>query len=151
MSPEQTLSRSLRDYPPPLRAESPVQLIQGWYYIFLGVLVALAIKTLQSPVSSGQDLSQLWIVRALGVGLALVGVGLIRASWRKESLSLAIGGPLTLAVLMALSEVIAMANDVLPTIFRIDTGMEFGFLVWWAFALYRGESLVRAAPVIGSK
>jgi hypothetical protein len=93
----------------------------------------------------------MWIVRGIGAGLALVGVGLIRASWRKDSISLAIGAPVALAVIIALSEVIAMANDVLPSTFLMDTGMEFGFLVWWAIAIYRGESLVRTNPIVGTK
>jgi hypothetical protein len=151
MSPEQTLSQSLRDYPPPPRTESPIQLIQGWYYIFVGLWVALALGTLQSPVSPVLNLSHMWIVRGIGAGLALVGVGLIRASWRKDSISLAIGAPVALAVIIALSEVIAMANDVLPSTFLMDTGMEFGFLVWWAIAIYRGESLVRTNPIVGTK
>lgn len=150
MSPEQTLSQSLQDYPPPPRTESPIQLIQGWYYIFVGLWVALAIGTLQSPVSPVPHLSHMWIVRVMGAVLALVGVGLIHASRQKVSISLAIGVPVILAVLLTLCEFIAMANDVLPSTFLLDTGMEVGFLFWWAIAIYRGESLVHSAQVAGS-
>jgi hypothetical protein len=89
----------------------------------------------------------MWLVRALGVLLALVGVGSIRVSRRKDSIPLAIGGPLTLAMSIALSEVIAMANDVLPATFLLDAGMEFCFMVWWLIAIYRGESLIRSRPL----
>jgi hypothetical protein len=142
---------SIRDYPPPARAESPVQLVQGWYYVVIGLWVAIGIASLQSPTQPTLNLTHFWIVRAIGAFMAVVGIGMIRASRQKESISLATGGPIALAVVLGLAEVVALANGLLPATFMMDTGMEFGFLVWWAVALYHGESLIRRphSPVDG--
>jgi hypothetical protein len=69
---------------------------------------------------------------------------LIYASRKQESIPLAIGGPLAIAAFIALGEIVALANDVLPVTFLLDTGMEIGFLVWWSIAIYKGESLVHS-------
>jgi len=151
MSPEQTLSQSLRDYPPPPRVEAPIQLLQGWYYLIAGLWVAAALGSFQSPVSPVMELNHMWFVRLLGVGLALAGVGLIYASRKKESISLAIGAPLTIAVFVSVAEIIALANDLLPATFLMDTGMELGFIFWWALALYHGTILTRDSDQLFSK
>jgi hypothetical protein len=129
--------RSLRDYPPPRRAEVPIQLIQGWYYLVVGLWVAIGITSLQSPSHSTLELSHMWIARAIGLVAAVVGIGLIIASRQKKAIFLASGGPIALAVLIIILEVIAMVTDLLPATFLLDTGMEFGFLIWWTFALYQ--------------
>jgi len=151
MSPEQTLSQSLRDYPPPPRSESPIQLLQGWYYVVVGLWVGIALGSFQSPISPVLDLSHMWVVRIVGTAFAIAGIGLIWASGQKESISLAIGGPFTMALLAGVAEVIALANDVLPTTFLLDAAMQFGFLVWWMVAIYKGESLVRSKPMPTNK
>ncbi len=134
---------SIRDYPPPARAESPIQLIQGWYYAVIGLWVAIGLASLQSPTQPILNLTHFWVIRAIGALMVVVGIGMIRASRQKESIPVARGGPITLAVVLGLVEVVALANGLLPATFMLDTGMEFGFLVWWVLALYHGESLVR--------
>jgi uncharacterized transporter YbjL len=120
--------------------------MQGWYYLIVGLLTALALGTLQSPVTPVLELSHMWSLRILGAFLALAGIGLIRASRRVESISLAIGGPIIIAGLIALVEVITISLGVLPTTFLLDAGMEFGFLVWWTLAMYHGSFLVHSTP-----
>jgi hypothetical protein len=129
--------RSIRDYSPPRRAESPIQLIQGWYYVVVGLWVAIGITSLQSPSHPTLGLSHMWIVRVIGLVAAVMGVGLIRVSRQKNVIFLTSVGPITLAVLLSLLEVIAMVTGLLPTTFLLDTGVEFGFLIWWTFALYQ--------------
>jgi hypothetical protein len=131
------------DYPPPQRAESPVQLVQGWYYIIVGAWVALAIGSLQSPVCPLLNLSHFWMARIIGVIVVFVGLGLIYASKKKEPFSIAIGAPIFIALLISVFEVIAIVNDALPVTFILDTAMQAGFLIWWAVAIYKGEQLVR--------
>lgn len=147
MTPTATTEQSIRDYPPPARAESPVQLIQGWYYFIVGLWVALGIVYLQSPTQPTMHLSHLWVVRCVGFFAAIVGIGLIWASGRKKENSLLTGGAITLTILFGLAEVIAMINGTLPVTFLLDTAMELGFFVWWMFALYFGERLIgRTTP-----
>ena len=134
---------SLRDYPPPARTESPVQLIQGWYYLVIGLWVAIGLSSFQSPTQPILNLNHYWLVRGIGLLVAVVGVGLIHASRLKESIPLATGGAITLAVVLGLVEIVVLANGLLPVTFLLDTGMEFGFLIWWTFALYYGEGLIR--------
>jgi hypothetical protein len=129
--------RSLRDYPPPRRAEAPIQLIQGWYYLVVGLWVAIGITSLQSPSHPTLGLAHMWIARAIGLVAAVVGIGLIIASRQKKAFFLTSGGPIALAVLLILLEVITMVTGLLPTTFLLETGVELGFLIWWTFALYQ--------------
>jgi hypothetical protein len=122
--------------PPPPRPESPIQTVQGWYYLIAGLAVALGIATLQSVTGPRVDLPNLWIARVFGVVVACIGVGLIIAAKRTERVRAAIGGPMLLAAVLALINVIGMANGALPMTFLIDLAMEIGFITWWAFELY---------------
>jgi hypothetical protein len=122
--------------PPPPRPESPIQLIQGWYYVIAGLAVAIALPTLQSITGPPVDLPNLWIVRAVAAAVACIGVAMIIASRRVERIRIAIGGPIVLAVILALLNVVGIANGALPMTFLLDIGMEIGFLAWWAFELY---------------
>jgi uncharacterized membrane protein YoaT (DUF817 family) len=133
---------SIRDYPPPPRVESPIQLIQGWYYVLIGLLVAVGIGTMQSPTYPEMALARLWFVRCLGAAFALIGFGMIKASRRFEMKALTIWGPILIAVITGLCEVVAIANSQLPPTFLLDTGMEFGFVAWWVIAFYYGDAVV---------
>src|SRR5947209_17446989 len=100
--------------PPPPRPESPVQLIQGCYYVIAGLAVAIGLSTLQSVTGPRVDLPNLWIARLIGAAVACVGVALIIASRRVERIRFAIGGPMVLAVMLVLLNVVGIANGALP-------------------------------------
>ncbi len=128
--------RSIRDYPAPRRIEAPIQLIQGCYWIVVGCWVAVAISSFQSSSHPTLDLSHMWIARLVGAVAALAGVGLIIASRQTRSIYLASGIAIGLAVFILVLEVVAMVMRLLPTTFLLDSGVEIGFLMWWAFAMY---------------
>lgn len=122
--------------PPPPRPESPIQLIQGCYYVIAGLGVAIGLSTLQSVTGPRVDLPNQWIVRVVAVLVACIGIGLIVASRRIERIRVAVGGPMILAVCLTLLNVLGIANGALPMTFLLDIGMEIGFITWWAFELY---------------
>jgi hypothetical protein len=138
--------RSIREYPPPPRAESPVQAVQGWYYLVAGCWVAFAISTFASPVYPSVHVDHLWFVRLLAFVVAIVGVGLILASRRIESTPVASAVGTLLPLLLALMEVLGMLMNVLSTPFLIDLAMEAGFFVWWCFAMTLGGRAVSPGP-----
>jgi hypothetical protein len=132
--------------PPPPRPESPIQCIQGWYYVIAGLGVALGMSTLLSVTGPRMDLPNLWIARLVGVLVACAGVALIIASRRTERIRAAIGGPMILAVILTLLNAIGLANGALPMLFLLDIGMEMGFLSWWLFELYAAAAPVQVEP-----
>jgi len=125
-----------RNDPPPPRPESPIQFIQGCYYLIAGVGVAIGLTTLQSVTGPPTDLPHLWIARVLGAAVAAAGVGLIIASRRVDPIRIAVGGPMLLALVLTLINTLGVATGSLPKTFLLDIGMELGFLTWWACELY---------------
>jgi len=127
-----------RNDPPPPRPESPLQTVQGWYYVIAGLAVAFGVSTLQSVAGPRMDLPHLWIARVAGVIVACIGVCLIVAARRMEHYRFAVGGPMVLALALTLIDVVGIGTGGLPTTFLLDAGMELGFLAWWACELYLG-------------
>ena len=125
-----------RNDPPPPRPESPIQLIHGWYYLIVGLWVAIGLSTLQTVAGPPRDIDHLWFVRVIGALVAAAGVGLIIASRRVEPIRAASGGAMGLALILALLEGAGMAAGTLPTTFLLDIGMQLGFLTWWVVDLY---------------
>jgi len=125
-----------RNDPPPPRSESPIQFIQGCYYLVVGLWVAIGLGTLQTVAGPQRDIDGLWFVRVIGAVVAAAGVGLIVASRRVEQVRAATGGAMGLALILALLEGAGMAAGTLPTTFLIDIGMQLGFLAWWVTDLY---------------
>src|SRR4051812_31674047 len=99
-----------RNDPPPPRPGSPIQTVQGWYYVIAGLAVALGLSTLQSATGRGVDLPHLWIARVVGALIACCGLGLIVAAGRVERYRVAVGGPMILALMLALIDVVGIAN-----------------------------------------
>jgi hypothetical protein len=143
MSPEQTLQQSLKDYQPPPRAESPVLLLQGWYYVIAGLWAASGLSTLQAPTLPGFGFTQMWEIRVIGSVIALIGVVLIRASKRNESVAEVSFVAIATALVLGILELVLLLNDQLPMTFLIDAGMQLGFLFWWAVATILGEIFTR--------
>lgn len=125
-----------RNDPPPPRPESPIQTVQGWYYVIAGLAVALGVSTLQSVTGLRADLPNLWIARVVGALVACAGVGLIVSARRVGRSRAAVGGAMLLALILMLIDVVAIGNGALPTTFLLDAGMELGFIGWWACELY---------------
>jgi len=125
-----------RNDPPPPRPESPIQLIQGSYYLVAGLFVAIGLNALQSVAGPQRDVDHLWYVRLCGALVAAAGVGLIIASRRIGQIRAATGGAMGLALILALLEGAGLAAGILPMTFLLDIGMQLGFLAWWATDLY---------------
>ena len=139
----QNWKQSLQAYPPPSRPGMPVLLIQGWYYLIFGLWVAVGLATIQSHTFPEPGFSQFWMLRVIGVAVAIVGVFLIRASRRKSARSIFTALVIATPTLLAAGEIVAMLNSKLPPTFMIDSVMELGFLVWWVFAIMSSSHLFR--------
>ena len=125
-----------RNDPPPPRPESPIQLIQGCYYLAAGLGVAIGLAGLQTVAGPQHDIGSLWFVRLIAAVVAAAGAGLIVASRRVEPVRAAAGGAMALALILALLEGAGLAAGILPTTFLLDIGMQLGFLAWWVTDLY---------------
>jgi hypothetical protein len=110
-----------------------VQTIQGWYYLFAGVVSVLAIWI------AGQWWHSLflWVAQVIGLAVAACGIALIRSGQR--SAGPFIGGLLSAcaALLLLVFTAAGLLAGALTSPFLIDTGLEFMFVCWWAItALY---------------
>lgn len=129
------------DYPPPPRATSPIQAVQGGYYIIAGLLVAFGLVWLQSTTSQRVNIANLWPLRICAGILAVYGVGLVYAARRREALGWATWGAVIAAILVTSVDVLCMTIGVFPLTFLVDVTLELGFLVWWLLAIAFGVRL----------
>ncbi len=135
--------QSKTEYPPPPRSTSPIQAVQGGYYIVAGLLVACALGWLQSSVNQDRvNIANLWPIRICGVILALYGAGLIYASRQRPSLGWATWGAILVAILVTAVDVVCMTTGVFPLTFMVDVTLQLGFLLWWGLALAFGASMI---------
>lgn len=130
------------NYPPTPRMESPVQFIQGWYYVIAGLWVAIGLSSLQSPAVQLVNLHHAWFIRLMGIVAVVIGVGLIAVSRWRRNYFLGTWAPIIFASVVTILNVVGMANAVLPSTFLVDLTMEIGFLVWWAVILYCRPSTI---------
>jgi hypothetical protein len=111
-----------------------VALIQGIFYLATGVWPLLDIVSFQVVTGPKTDL---WLVRTVGVLVAVVGVVLISASRRRritgEIVMLATGSALGLAAI----DLIYSLSGRISAVYLADAAAEIGFAVLWAIGWRR--------------
>lgn len=112
--------------------EYVVALIQGIYFFVFGIWPLLHMKSFLIVTGPKTDL---WLVRTVGLILAVIGVTLIFAQVNGEIntslIILAIGSALSLALI----EVIYVARRVISPIYLGDAAAEFVLIGWWVLSL----------------
>ena len=109
-----------------------VALVQGIYFFVTGIWPILSMKTFLRITGPKTDL---WLVKTVGVILAVVGLVLIVAQVNAEIntsiILLAIGGALGLALV----EFIYVAKRVISPIYLGDAVLELILIGWWIISI----------------
>ena len=109
-----------------------VALVQGIYFFVTGVWPLISMKTFLKITGPKTDL---WLVKTVGVILAVIGTVLIVAQINGEIntsiIVLAIGSGLGLAIV----EFIYVAKRVISPIYLGDAFAELILIAWWVFSI----------------
>ena len=109
-----------------------VALVQGIYFFVTGVWPLLSMKTFLMVTGPKTDL---WLVKTVGMILAVIGAVLIRAQVNAEIntsiIVLAIGSAISLAIV----EVIYVAKRVISPIYLADAVAELILVAWWGLSI----------------
>lgn len=112
--------------------EHLVALVQGIYFFVTGVWPLLSMKTFLMVTGPKTDL---WLVKTVGMILAVIGAVLILAQVNAEIntsiIVLAIGSAISLAIV----EVIYVAKRVISPIYLADAVAELILVAWWGLSI----------------
>ena len=112
-----------------------VALVQGIYFLVFGIWPLLHMKSFLAVTGPKTDL---WLVKTVGLILAVIGAVLIIAQVNAEIYTsiaiLAIGSALSLAVI----ELIYVAKRLISPIYLADAFVELILIGWWSLSLSRG-------------
>jgi len=112
--------------------EYTVALVQGLYFFITGVWPLISMRTFLMVTGPKTDL---WLVKTVGVILAVIGAVLLYA-WATAAvnppvIALAIGAGLGLAIV----EIIYVSRKVISPIYLGDAVLEILLVIWWAIDL----------------
>lgn len=109
-----------------------VALVQGIYFFVTGLWPLLSMKTFLMVTGPKTDL---WLVKTVGMVLAVIGAVLILAQVNAEINSpvivLAVGSALSLILI----EFIYVAKRVIPAIYLGDALVEIVLIAWWGLSI----------------
>lgn len=109
-----------------------VALVQGLYYFLTGLWSLVSIETFQRVTGPKIDL---WLVKTVGVLIAVIGAVLILTGVRGEAtpslLLLAVGSAASLAGV----DMIYVSKGVIARIYLLDALVELVFIGWWLINL----------------
>ena len=112
--------------------QSPVALVQGIYFFVFGIWPILHMGSFLKVTGPKTDL---WLVKTVGLILAVIGVALIFAQVNAEInislIILAIGSALSLAVI----EFVYVAKRVISPIYLGDAFLELILIGWWVVSI----------------
>lgn len=112
--------------------EYTVALVQGIYFLVTGIWPLVSMRTFLLVTGPKTDL---WLVKTVGVILAVIGLVLLYA-WATGAvnppvIALAIGAGLGLTIV----EIIYVSKKVISPVYLGDAVVEILLAVWWAIAL----------------
>jgi hypothetical protein len=109
-----------------------VALVQGIYFLISGVWPLISMRTFLMVTGPKTDL---WLVKTVGLILAVIGAVLIVAQLRAEIntsiILLAMGSALSLAVV----EFLYVAKRVIARIYLADAVLELALIGWWLIGI----------------
>jgi hypothetical protein len=114
--------------------------VQGLYYLGTGVWPLISLDTFLKVTGPKTDL---WLVQAFGVLVAVAGTVLLVAAWRRsvplEIVTLAVGLAMALA---GIDIVFVLRRDIGP-VYLLDAIAEIGLIALWAGAMSRPPDTVK--------
>jgi hypothetical protein len=109
-----------------------VALVQGIYFFVTGIWPLLSMKTFLRVTGPKTDL---WLVKTVGIILAVIGAVLILAQINSQVntpiIVLAIGSAIGLAIV----EFIYVAKRVISPIYLGDAAAELALVAWWGLSI----------------
>ena len=109
-----------------------VALVQGIYFFVFGIWPILHMRSFLKVTGPKTDL---WLVKTVGIILAVIGIVLIDAQLKAQIntsiISLAIGSALSLAIV----EFIYVAKRVISPIYLGDAFLELLLIGWWILSI----------------
>jgi hypothetical protein len=109
-----------------------IALVQGSFFLVTGVWPFIHIESFQWVTGRKTDL---WLVKTVGVLLAVIGAGLLLAAMSNQvTSSLGLIGAGSAAGLIAI-ELNYVFKGAISRIYLVDSVIELGFLVWWMVCL----------------
>ncbi|MFO0845561.1 MAG: hypothetical protein U0797_24780 [Gemmataceae bacterium] len=112
----------------PLWTERAALVVQGGYFLMTGLWPLFAIDSFQAVTGPKTDL---WLVRTVGVLIAVIGGVLLMAVRNDrpplEVFILAVGA----AVGLAMVDLVIVLTRTAPPIYLLDAAIEGGLLLWW--------------------
>ena len=110
-----------------------VALIQGIYFVVTGIWPLIHMRSFLAITGPKTDL---WLVKTVGIILAVIGAVLILAQINGEVntpiIALAVGSALSLALV----EFIYVAKRVISPIYLADAFVELVLIVWWGLSIF---------------
>jgi hypothetical protein len=109
-----------------------VALVQGIYFFVFGIWPIISMSTFLKVTGPKTDL---WLVKTVGLTLAVIGLALIVAYVNAEISTslviLAVGSALSLAVV----EFVYVAKRVISPIYLADAAVELLLIGWWVLSI----------------
>jgi hypothetical protein len=109
-----------------------VALVQGLYFLTTGLWPFVSIETFQRVTGPKVDL---WLVKTVGVLVAVIGAALILAGVREEVTPSVILVAIGSAAALAGVDVIYVSKRVISRIYLLDALVELILMVWWVIDL----------------
>jgi hypothetical protein len=114
--------------------EYPVALAQGLYFLVFGIWPLISMSTFLRVTGPKTDL---WLVKTVGLILAVIGAVLIVAQLNGEVTTSIIILGIGSALGLALVEFVYVAGRVISPIYLGDAALELLLIAWWILAAVR--------------
>jgi energy-converting hydrogenase Eha subunit E len=103
--------------------------LQGLYYVVSGLWAIVHIESFQKVTGPKTDL---WLVKTVGLLLAVIGAGLLLAAYRQQFdpalILIAMGSAAALLTI----ELVYVAKRTISRIYLLDAAIEAVLIAWWA-------------------
>lgn len=109
-----------------------VALMQGIYYVMTGLWPLVSIGTFQQVTGPKTDL---WLVKTVGVLIAIIGAALMLAGMRGDVTPSVIVLAVASAAGLAGVDVIYVSKQVIARIYLLDAIVELVLIPWWLLEL----------------
>jgi hypothetical protein len=107
-------------------------IVQGAYYVVTGLWAIVHIESFQKITGPKTDI---WLVKTVGLLLAVIGTGLLLAAYRQQfDPALMVVAMGSAASLLAV-ELVYVAKRTISRVYLLDAAIEAGLIAWWAIAV----------------
>lgn len=119
---------------------STVARLQGWFYVATGAWPLLDVRSFQAVTGPKVDL---WLVRAVGVLVLVIGTVLLQSRHRRQPADeIALLGA-GCALGLALIDIVFASTGRIAPVYFADAAVEMALAVGWGLACVRGAHPVR--------